>query len=80
MYLPTLNGGENMLFRRKQPRACAYCKHSTALSDGQVLCAKRGIKLQDDACCRFRYDPIKRIPPKNNPLDLTRYNNDDFSL
>lgn len=69
-----------MLFRRKQPRACAYCKHSTTLSDGQVLCAKRGIKLQDDACCRFRYDPIKRIPPKNNPLDLTRYNNDDFSL
>ena len=69
-----------MLFRRKHPRACAYCKHSTALNNGQVLCSKRGIKSQDESCCRFRYDPIKRIPPKNNLLDLTKYNQDDFSL
>ena len=69
-----------MLFRKKQPRACEYCVYSTNLSDGQVLCATHGIKTQDNSCRGFRYDPIKRIPPKSNTLDITKYNDEDFSL
>ncbi len=69
-----------MLFRKKQPRSCEYCIYSTALSEGQVLCSKRGIRPPDSPCRGFRYDPLKRIPPKNNNLDFTKYNQDDFTL
>lgn len=69
-----------MLFRKKQPRSCEYCIHSTAISEEQVLCSKHGIRPPDSPCRGFRYDPVKRIPPKNNTLDTSRYSKDDFSL
>lgn len=69
-----------MLFRRKIERACAYCIHGTRLEDGQILCAKKGLKPEDGQCRRFRYDPLKRIPAKARALDFAKYNGDDFSL
>lgn len=69
-----------MLFRKKIQRACAYCVHGTILEEGAVLCAKKGLRATDDYCWKFRYDPCKRIPPKIKALDLSRYDQDDFSL
>ena len=69
-----------MLFRKKIERRCSYCGHSTALSNGQFLCAKRGVRNEDDCCLRFRYDPCKRIPPRSKAIDFTQYEKDDFSL
>lgn len=69
-----------MLFRKKQPRCCVYCLHSTSLSEGLVLCSKRGIRPPDSPCRGFRYDPVKRIPHRNNKLDFTKYDQEDFTL
>jgi len=69
-----------MLFRKKQPRSCLYCKYGTTLPEEQILCSKRGTRLADIPCRRFCYDPIKRIPPRSNPLDTKKYSQEDFTL
>lgn len=69
-----------MLFRKKHPRSCEYCIHSTSVQDGQVLCSKRGLRPLDDSCRRFRYDPCKRVPPKNRVLNASEYTAEDFKL
>ena len=56
-----------MLFRRKIPRSCTYCKFAAKLGDEQILCSKKGIVLSSDSACRkFRYDLLKRSP-KDKP-------------
>ena len=69
-----------MLFRKKIERSCSYCIYGTALEDGQILCMKKGLKRQEDSCRKFKYDPCKRIPGKQKPLDFTRYEQEDFTL
>lgn len=69
-----------MLFRKKIERSCCYCLHGTRLEDGQVLCAKRGIRSDESGCFRFRYDPLKRIPGKMKALDFSKYDKEDYSL
>lgn len=69
-----------MLFRKKIARSCAYCAHGAALEDGQVLCAKKGLRSVDGKCRKFRYDPCKRIPAKAKAMDFSKYENEDYSL
>lgn len=69
-----------MLFRKKQPKSCEYCSFGTCLQDGLTLCSKRGIRQTNSPCRKFKYDPCKRIPPKNAVLDLSQYKEQDFSL
>ena len=69
-----------MLFRRNIPRSCAYCSNGTKLNDEEILCTKRGVVCVDNSCRKFLYDPCKRIPPKQKVPDLTKYNQEDFSL
>lgn len=69
-----------MLFRKKIERSCSYCTFGAKLEDGQVLCAKRGMKTVEDSCRRFRYDPCKRIPSKPKAMDFSKYESEDFSL
>lgn len=69
-----------MLFRKKLQRSCSYCSFGTELTDGTVLCAKKGIKDPDQSCLRFRYDPIRRIPKKQKSPDFSKYDEDDFTL
>lgn len=69
-----------MLFRKKIQRDCAYCQYGTALEDGAILCAKKGIQPGNSPCRRFRYDPCKRIPKKAKALDFKKYDEMDFSL
>lgn len=59
-----------MLFRKKIERSCAYCANGAHLGDGQILCAKKGLKTVDDQCRKFKYDPCKRIPPKPKAVDF----------
>lgn len=69
-----------MLFRKKIERQCSYCEHGAMLEDGQILCSKKGFRLPQDKCWRFRYDPCKRIPQKAKALDFSKYDQEDFSL
>lgn len=69
-----------MLFRKKIEHSCVYCTHGTVLEENAVLCAKKGMRGVGDKCRKFRYDPCKRVPPKAKALDLSRYDQDDFSL
>ena len=69
-----------MLFRKKIQRSCTYCIYGTKLEDGQILCIKKGIRTDYQKCFRFRYDPCKRIPVKAKALDLSAYQDHDYSL
>lgn len=69
-----------MLFRKPVEQLCQLCRHSTELSDNQVLCAKRGVVSMYYHCRKFRYDPCKRIPPRPKALDFDKYSQEDFSL
>lgn len=69
-----------MLFRKKIERSCVYCAHSTVLEDGQVLCAKKGVRTIEDKCRKFKYDPCKRIPLKAKAMDFSKYDEEDYSL
>lgn len=69
-----------MLFRKKIERSCAYCVHGAHLENGQILCAKKGMKTIDDQCRKFKYDPCKRMPVKAKALDFSKYDNEDYSL
>lgn len=69
-----------MLFRKKIEPSCNYCTRSAKLSDGQLLCSKKGIVSCDGKCMAFRYDPFKRIPAKPKALDFSKYKEEDFSL
>lgn len=69
-----------MLFRKKIPFSCEYCSYGTKLNDNTTLCIKRGIVGYRKRCRKFQYDPCKRIPPKQKPMDFSKYTPDDFSL
>lgn len=69
-----------MLFRKKIEHSCTYCVHGTKLNDGTILCAKKGIRGDDQGCVRFKYDPCKRIPVRAKAMDFSKYDQEDFSL
>lgn len=69
-----------MLFRKKIEQDCLYCRYGTKLDEDLMLCAKKGIVPRCDDCRKFRYDPFKRVPPKPQALDFSKYEEDDFSL
>lgn len=69
-----------MLFRKRIPRSCLYCTRGTKLEDKQILCVKQGVVADSFACHKFKYDPCKRIPPKQKALDFKKYDAEDFSL
>lgn len=52
------------LFRRDIAPACAYCIRANPLDEGRMTCRKRGIVPANGSCRAFRYDPLRRIPPK----------------
>ncbi len=69
-----------MLFRKKIEKSCAYCVHGVSIDEGQILCAKKGVRSPDEKCRKFQYDPCKRVPPKARALDFSKYDKEDFSL
>ena len=53
-----------MLFRKDIDPRCAYCQRGQQINDREVACVKRGIVPVEDHCRAFRYDPLKRVPPR----------------
>lgn len=69
-----------MLFRKKMERSCSYCSNGAKLEDGTIICSKKGLRMEDSGCRRFRYDPCKRMPFKAKAMDFSRFKDSDFSL
>lgn len=69
-----------MLFTKKIEPRCAYCQRGTALDDEQIVCKKKGVVAPGERCRAFRYDPLKRIPPKPAVLELGKLKDEDFVL
>ncbi len=72
-------GRKNLFEDAIEPR-CAYCAKGAPLDGGRILCAKKGIVDPGASCRHFRYDPLKRVPPKPAALDFSKLNDDDFRL
>lgn len=69
-----------MLFRKTIDPRCAYCAKGAQINDREVACIKRGIVPMENHCGSFRYDPLKRIPPRPMKLDTQKLQETDFTL
>ena len=69
-----------MLFRKNIDPRCAYCQRGQQINDREVACVKHGIMAVEDYCRSFKYDPLKRGPPRPAVLDTDKLNEADFSL
>ena len=67
------------LFRKNIEPRCAYCAHSVPLDERSVSCRRRGPMALTDSCRAFRYDPLRRVPPKPAVL-RTDFTAADFAL
>ncbi|MCI7126620.1 MAG: hypothetical protein MR935_10610 [Agathobaculum sp.] len=70
---------KKLLRKNIEPR-CSYCAHGSPLADGlRILCPRRGVVNGSEHCRAFRYDPLRRVPPK--PAALRGHFTDaDFAL
>lgn len=67
------------LFRQGIDPRCIYCARSTSLDARELACPKRGVVDAYGHCRRFKYDPLKRVPPK--PVRLGKdYKKEDFEI
>lgn len=69
-----------MLFQKDIEPRCAYCRHGSLLNEEQVMCLKKGIVSPAGSCRRFKYEPLKRTPPKPVSADFSHLKEEDFSL
>ena len=53
-----------MLFEKKMDPRCAYCQRCAPLDEESVMCIKRGVVPAGFHCRAFKYDPLKRVPPR----------------
>ena len=69
-----------MLFRKDIEPRCAYCRKGNRISEEEVICLRRGIVPPEGSCRAFRYDPLKREPPRPLKLPTGRLSQKDFEL
>lgn len=68
------------LFRKKIEPRCAYCKKGAPIGADQVACRRRGVVSAGEHCASFRYDPLKRVPPRPVKLATDTLKKEDFEL
>ena len=68
------------LFQKKIDPRCGYCARGRDIGGGQVLCGKKGVMSAGSACRAFRYDPLKRVPPRPAKVDFAALKDEDFQL
>ncbi len=52
---------------------CAFCEHASPLrSTDEMLCRIHGVVTIEYSCRHFRYDLLKRKPPKKASLPLLK--------
>lgn len=76
-----MGGGVAMgLFQTSIEPRCAYCAKGRELGPDQILCPKRGVMSGGSHCRAFRYDPLKRVPPRPAKLAGAGLSDKDFKL
>lgn len=68
------------LFQTSIEPRCAYCARGRKLDQDQVVCSKKGVMSAGSHCGAFRYDPLKRVPPRPAKLAGTALPDEDFRL
>lgn len=69
-----------MLFRKDMDPRCAYCRCGSQINEREVACLKKGVVPVEYHCRAFRYDPLKRVPPRPVSLDTKKLREEDFAL
>lgn len=69
-----------MLFRKHVEPRCAYCEKAVPVNEREMACVKRGIVAVEECCAAFRYDPLKRVPPRPAELNTQQFKEEDFTL
>ena len=69
-----------MLFRKDMEPRCAYCQRGTLVNEREVACLRRGIVPMESSCRAFRYDPLKRTPPRPVKPSAGALSEEDFKL
>ena len=69
-----------MLFEKDMEPRCAYCKRGVELEENEILCSRKGIVSPMGSCRKFKYDPLKRVPPKPLAADFSHLKEEDFVL
>lgn len=69
-----------MLFRKNIDPRCAYCQRGQLINEREVACVKKGIVNMESHCRAFKYDPLKRVPPRPAALNTSKLSEADFSL
>ena len=69
-----------MLFRKDIEPRCIYCAQGSAISDREVACRKRGVTDAAYHCRGFRYDPLRRVPPRPVKLETDRLSAEEFKI
>ncbi len=68
------------LFRKDIDPRCAYCDRGVQVNEREVMCVKRGIVPMESHCGQFRYDPLRRTPPRPAKLRTSNLDEKDFSI
>lgn len=68
------------LFQKGIEPRCAYCAHGRELNEEQIVCPKKGVMAAGSHCRSFKYDPLKRVPPRPPKLAGVGLSDEDFKL
>ena len=68
------------LFQTSIEPRFAYCAKGRELDQDQVVCSKKGVMSGGSSCPSFRYDPLKRVPPRPAKLSAANLSDEDFKL
>ena len=66
------------LFGNNIKPSCKYCESALSMKGEVITCDKYGEVKAYDACKKFDYDPLKRIPKKELSLARSAVNDIDF--
>ncbi len=68
------------LFAKKIEPRCQYCTLGRQTDERIVLCPKKGVMSPGSSCRSFKYDPMKRVPPRPVTVDFSTLSDEDFKL
>ena len=69
-----------MLSKRNIDPSCTYCRRGKQITEETILCQRKGVVSPAGSCTAFRYDPLKRVPPRPATPDFSQLKEEDFLL